>query len=184
MPRELDNLRRRPFFFPLLLPLAMLVVLAMVASWLFDARATTVVFVVRHAESAASVDGDPPLDDAGRARAARLGEVLAQAQPVRGLDAIYASELRRAQETVTPLSQSLALPVNVVPTATWPGLARRMLREHRGEYLLAVGNVTSVPALVEDLSGQVVSLKEDEHDTLFVVFVSQFSKARVVRLKY
>ena len=43
-------MRRRPFFFPLVLPVLLFIALVAAAAWLFDARATTVVFVVRHAE--------------------------------------------------------------------------------------------------------------------------------------
>ena len=46
MQRDLDKMRRRPFFFPLVLPVLFFIALVAAAAWLFDARATTVVFVV------------------------------------------------------------------------------------------------------------------------------------------
>ena len=144
-------------------------------AWLFDARATTVVFVVRHAETEASADPDPELSLDGRERAARLAKMLAQAQPVRGLDAIFASEFLRTQQTVTPVSEPLALPVNVVPSAAWSDLPKRITREHRGEYVLVAGSTTTIPALIEGLSGEKVTLREDEYDTMFIVFVPQIS---------
>ncbi|MET0536138.1 MAG: phosphoglycerate mutase family protein, partial [Steroidobacter sp.] len=117
-------------------------------------------------------------------RAARLAKMLSKARPVRGLDAIFASEFRRAHQTVTPLSETLALPVNVVPSATWSELAKRITREHRGEYVLVAGNANNIPALVRALSGESVTMGEDEYDTMFVVFVPQVSKTKVVRLRY
>lgn len=177
-------MRRRPFFFPLVLPVLLFIVLVGAAAWLFDARATTVVFVVRHAEPEAGNDPDPPLSVDGRERAARLAKMLSKAQPVRGLDAIFASEFRRAHQTVTPLSETLALPVNVVPSATWADLAKRITREHRGEYVLVAGNTNNIPQLVRALSGETVTIGEDEYDTMFVVFVPQVSKTKVVRLRY
>lgn len=184
MDRDLDNLRRRPFYFPLLIPVFVLLALVAAAAWLFDARATTVVVVVRSAETERSADPDPPLSLEGRERAARLARMLAQARPVRGIDAIFASEFRRAHQTVLPISEVLALPLNVVPAATWSDLPRKIRREHRGEYVLVAGNATLVPPLIEALSGERVSLREDEYDAMFVVFVPQISKAKVVRIKY
>src|SRR5690606_38474061 len=128
---------------------------------------TTVVFVVRHAETDPTPDPDPNLSVDGRERAARLARMLAQAQPVRGIDAIFASEYRRTHQTVTPLSETLALPVNLVPSATWNDLAHRITRDHRGEYVLVSGNLNTVPQLVEALSGQKVTLREDEYDAMF-----------------
>ena len=184
MQRDLDKLRRRPFFFPLLLPVLLFIALVAAAVWLFDARATTVVFVVRHAETATGADADPDLSVDGRERAARLARMLAQAQPVRGIDAIFASEFRRTHQTLTPLSETLALPVHVVPSAAWSELPRRILREHKGEYVLVSGSSNTVPELIEALSDEKVTLREDEYDAMFIVFVPQISRTKVVRIRY
>lgn len=184
MNRDLDKMRRRPFFFPLLLPVLVLIALVAAAIWVFDARSTTVIFVVRHAETEPGLDPDPSLSIDGRERAARLARMLAHAQPVRGLDAIFASEYRRTHQTVTPLSETLALPVNLVPSATWNELAARIMRDHRGEYVLVAGNRNTVPQLIEALTGQEVTLRENEYDALFIVFAPQLSKKKVVRVRY
>jgi phosphohistidine phosphatase SixA len=184
MNRDLDKMRRRPFFFPLVLPVLLFIALVGAAAWLFDARATTVVFVVRHAEVESVSDPDPNLSVDGRERAARLARMLSQAQPVRGIDSIFASEYRRTHQTVTPLSETLALPVNLVPSATWNDLARRITRGHRGEYVLVCGSLNTVPQIVEALTGQTVTLREDEYDAMFMVFVPQISKKKVVRIRY
>lgn len=184
MNRDLDMMRRRPFFFPLVLPVLLFILVVLAAAWLFDARATTVVFVVRHAETEPATDGDPNLSVDGRERAARLAKMLSQAQPVRGIDAIFASEYRRTHQMVTPLSETLALPVNLVPSATWNDLAKRITRDHRGEYVLVCGNLNTVPQMVKELTGQNVTLREDEYDTMFIVFVPQISKRKVVRVRY
>ena len=97
MQRDLDKMRRRPFLFPLVLPVLLFIAVMAAAAWLFDARATTVVFVVRHAEVENQADADPDLSVDGRERAARLAKMLSQARPVRGIDAIFASEYKRTQ---------------------------------------------------------------------------------------
>src|SRR5437868_6504804 len=110
--------------------------------------------------------------------------MLSQAHPVRGIDAIFSSESRRSQQTVTPLSETLALPLNVVPSATWDELPRKILRGHRGEYVLVSGSPSTVATLVEALSGEKVTLRDDEYDAMFMVFVPQIAKTKVVRLRY
>jgi 2,3-bisphosphoglycerate-dependent phosphoglycerate mutase len=184
MNRDLDKMRRRPFFFPLVLPVLLFIALVAAAAWLFDARATTVVFVVRHGETDPASDPDPNLSVDGRDRAAHLAKMLSQAQPVRGIDAIFASEYRRTHQAVTPLSETLALPVNLVPSATWNDLARRITRDHRGEYVLVCGSLSSVTQLVKSLTGENVTMREDEYDAMFIVFVPQISKKKVVRVRY
>lgn len=184
MDKDLGKLRRRPFLFPLIFPLLVFLGVLAVAVWLFDARASTVVVIVRHAEVESGTDADPGLSVDGRERAARLARMLSQAQPVRGIDAIFASELRRTQQTVIPLSETLALPVNVVPSAGWSELPQRVLREHRGEYVLIAGNTNTIPVMIESLTGQRVTLREDEYDAMFIVFAPQVSKRKVVRLRY
>jgi phosphohistidine phosphatase SixA len=184
MNRDLDRMRRRPFFFPLVLPILVFIALAAAAIWVFDARATTVVVVVRHAEVENAADSDPSLSVDGRERAARLARMLSNAQPVRGIDAIFASEFRRTQQTATPLSEVLALPINIVPAAAWDSLPRKIIREHRGEYVLVSGSTNTIPALIESLADQKVSLRDDEYDAMFIVFVPQFSKPKVVRVRY
>ena len=184
MQRDLDKMRRRPFFFPLVLPVLLFIAIVAAAAWLFDARATTVVFVVRHAEVETQSDADPDLSVEGRERAARLAKMLSQARPARGIDAIFASEYKRTQQTATPLSETVALPVNVAASATWSELPHRITREHRGEYVLVVGNPNTVTDVVEALSGEKVTLREDEYDAMFVVFVPQIAKTKVVRLRY
>ncbi len=181
---KLTQLKRRPFLLPLLLPVFGLIVLAGVVAWFVDARATTVVIVIRHAETDEAAGGDPGLSIAGRERAARLVRLLHEAKPVRGIDAIYASELLRTQQTATPLAETSALPVNVVPLDTWGSLPGRIRRQHHGENVVVVGDAATVPQLVESLAGESVTLKEDEYDAMFVIFLPQLAHARVVKLHY
>lgn len=186
MPRMADplaQLKRRPFFFPLVLPFLGLLAAVAAALWFIDARGTTVVMVVRHAETEASTE-DPNLSIAGRERAARLVRVVHEAQPVRGVDAVYASELHRTQQTAAPLAEALALPVNVVPADTWDGLPARLKRQHHGENVLVVGNSTTVPQLVSTLSGQSVAMADDEYDALYIVFLPRLGHSRVLKLRY
>jgi broad specificity phosphatase PhoE len=80
---------------------------------------------------------DPPLNELGRAQAGELAETLAGEE----LEAIYASDLRRAFETAEIVGARLGLPVTSDPdlreidVGSWSGLTRAELegREWDGE---------------------------------------------------
>jgi broad specificity phosphatase PhoE len=184
MQKELNQLRRRPFMFPLLLPVAVAAVLVAAAIWFWDMRATTVVIAVRHAEVESTGSPDPDLSLMGQERAARLARSLAMAQGIRGVDAIYASEMRRTQQTVAPLAQSLSLPTNVLPVAGSSDLPRKLLREHRGKVVVVAGHSNTVPPLIEALSGEQIAIGETEFDHVYIVYISRLSRRRLLQLRY
>ena len=80
---------------------------------------------------------DPPLNELGREQAHGLADALAGVE----LDAIYASDLRRAYETAEIVGARLGLPVTSDPglreidVGSWSGLTREQLegREWDGE---------------------------------------------------
>jgi probable phosphoglycerate mutase len=82
----------------------------------------TRVLLIRHGETAWNVETriqgqlDVPLNERGRWQAQRLAGALADER----LQAVYASDLRRAHETAARLAEAIALPV-----ATDPGLRER-----------------------------------------------------------
>jgi probable phosphoglycerate mutase len=75
----------------------------------------TRIIAIRHGETAWNVDSriqghlDIPLNDVGRAQAARAAAALAD----ESVQAIYASDLLRAYETAQAIAQTLALPVQI-----------------------------------------------------------------------
>jgi hypothetical protein len=50
--------------------------------------------------------------------------------------------------------------------------------------VLVAGNTNNIPPLVQALSGESVTMSEDDYGTMFVVFVPQVSKTKVVSLRY
>ena len=75
--------------------------------------------LVRHAlplrvEREDGLPADPPLSEEGRSQAERLAQWIAS-EPI---DALYASPLRRAQETAQPVAKSLGLEIQVEPGVT------------------------------------------------------------------
>jgi phosphohistidine phosphatase SixA len=184
MEKELSKLKRRPFMFPLLLPLLVMAAVIVAAVWIWDMRATTVVIAVRHAEVEVDAGPDPKLSLLGQERAARLARVLAKIQGERGVDAVFASEMLRTQQTVAPLAQSLSLPTNILPVAGWTDLPGRLLREQRAKIVLVAGHSNTLPPLIEALSGESISIEETEYDRLYIVFVPRLSRARLLQLYY
>lgn len=184
MQSDLAKLKRRPLLLPLLMPFVLMAVVALFVVWVLDARTSTVVVAMTHAETEANNSADPALSVAGRERAGRLARMLGQAGERRGIDAIFASEYQRSQQTAIPLAEMLGLAVNAVSDAAWRSLPSTISREHNGEMVLVVGNATTVPELVKALSGEQVSVREDEYDALFVLYLSRLSKPRLIRLRY
>ncbi|HWS86467.1 MAG TPA: phosphoglycerate mutase family protein [Pyrinomonadaceae bacterium] len=152
----------------------------------------TTVFLVRHAERAREPAQDPPLTDAGKARAEALARLLSGA----GVKAVYTSQFARTKQTAEPLAKLLGVPASVVALSLKPDKPREVseqsIRElkskveaHAGEAVLVVGHTNSVPDLIRELGGDVVpTIEESKFDDLFVVTVYAPGRAKVVHLKY
>ena len=97
------------------------------------ATAQRLVYVVRHAEradggmpAAGVTKPDPPLSEAGKARADKLASMLA----VSGVTAIYATEFVRTQQTAAPVAAALKLKTIVMPSAGTADLVARLKADH------------------------------------------------------
>ncbi|MGC1387558.1 MAG: phosphoglycerate mutase family protein, partial [Steroidobacteraceae bacterium] len=104
--------QRRPFLTPIwLMALTVLtgVAVCAFAVWLWATADSTVIIVVRHAEKVMDVGGDPPLSEAGEARAALLARMFSDARLVGRIDAIYVSPAQRNRLTAAPLAARLGL---------------------------------------------------------------------------
>lgn len=127
--------------------------LAFAAALLFalPVQAQTVV-LVRHAEKAAAPAADPPLTNAGRARAQALSDRIGAAR----VSAILTSHLARTRETAAALSARTGVPVTVIPIeqsahehlAATVALARRA---PVGSTVVIVGHSNTVPLLARAL---------------------------------
>ncbi len=131
----------------------------------------TTIYVVRHAEKA---KGDnPPLTDAGQARAASLAETLRDVD----LDAVFTTDLCRTAQTVDATAHAAGLSLQTVPVAgvdlgaCLPALtaaripmapsedAERALVEALrelpwGSHVLVAGHSNTVPRLLEALGAE------------------------------
>jgi len=165
-------------------PLLVLLAAGAGVYWLGTWARTTVVVLVRHAEAGTSNNGDPDLSAAGEARVMKLGTLLSDVLGDRKVDYLYAADTRRAQQTAAPVANEFKLPINVLASSDWAGLAARLKREHRGETVVVVGYASTLPSVLTQLSGENAAVGDDEFDKIFVVMMPSPGETRVLRLRY
>jgi phosphohistidine phosphatase SixA len=190
MKKDHASFQRRPFLTPIwLTALAALfgLGLAIFAIWVWGTAGSTIVIVIRHAEKDVSISAaDPPLTQAGEARAALLARMFGDGNGWGRLDAIYVSPALRNRLTAAPLAARLSLSETVAPAENPSALARRVLREHDGGRILIVGHTDTVPQIVAALSGnsKVPEIGAEEYGTMYIVTVPRIGHANVLRLNY
>jgi phosphohistidine phosphatase SixA len=145
-------------------------------------RPVTTVILVRHAEKKLEPNNpDPDLTREGAERAQEIARVFGNA----GINAIYATQYKRTQQTVRPLSDLIGVSVTVLESSQKDELIKRIQTSLRGQTIFVAGHNNTVPAIASELSGETFPvIPESEYDNLFIVTVYRFGKAKVVRLKY
>ena len=130
------------------------------------AAAQKLVILSRHAERAdagKAEEKDPVLSQMGEARAAKLAAMLAEA----GIQAIFATEFKRTQQTAQPLAKRLGLTVSVMPGADTTGLVARLKKQHAADIVFVVGHSDTVRDIIKALGGPAVTIASTEFDNLF-----------------
>jgi probable phosphoglycerate mutase len=190
MKKDHVSFQRRPFLTPIwLTAIAAAAALGFVifGAWLWGTAGSTTVVVIRHAEKDISVNAaDPPLTQAGEARAALLARMFGDAKILGHLDAIYVSPALRNRLTAAPLAERLGIGETVVPADDPRALARRVLREHGGGRILIVGHSDTVPQIVAALTGneKIPEFAALEYGTMYIVTVPRIGHADLLRLSY
>ena len=145
------------------------------------ASAQAVIFLVRHAEKAASPASDPGLSTEGAQRANTLRDLLKDA----GVKAIITSPATRTKETAKPLATALGLTPVVDPMDDPDALAARLRALPRGSNVLVVGHSNTVPDLLTALGHDTsITIGEAEFDNLFIVTPGDVTRPTVTRLHY
>jgi broad specificity phosphatase PhoE len=159
-----------------------LVVAALLAGAPAAAQDSTVVILVRHAEKAPVEGNDPPLSEAGQARARALAEVLAQTH----VDAVIASERQRTQLTARPFTQAHGLTPEIIGLgAAHVDSVAAAVRRHAGHTVLVVGHSNTVPRIIHALGGpQLRDLCEPEFAHLFVLVLKDGAAPRLDQRTY
>jgi broad specificity phosphatase PhoE len=141
----------------------------------------TVVVIVRHAEKAATPANDPPLTDAGVARANALAAVLADAN----VQAVISTPLVRTRETARPAAEAHGLTIETVPVGATvsehAAAVANAVRKHMGTTVLVVGHSNTVAAIIAALGGpKMPDLCDTQYSSLFTLVLDGPS-ARLIR---
>lgn len=173
--------------FRILLAALFVVAFAGVAS-----AADQVIFIVRHAEKAATetsqqmdankhamMADNPPLSAAGHARAKKLAEALRSA----GIHTIYTTEYQRTRQTAAPLADALRLKPIMVAARDTDTLLQR-LRQAKGN-ILVVTHGDLIPTILKGLGVKDdVKIGDNEWDSLYVVIRPESGEPTFVHLHH
>lgn len=155
---------------------------ALLAATPAAAQDSTVVVLVRHAEKAPVEGNDPPLSEAGEARARALAETL------RGMrfDAVVATERQRTQATARPLATAHGLTPEIVGLGpAHVDSVAAAVRRHAGHTVLVVGHSNTVPRIVHALGGpRLRDLCEPEFSHLYVMVLKDGAAPRLEQRTY
>jgi 2,3-bisphosphoglycerate-dependent phosphoglycerate mutase len=145
-------------------------------------RPVTTVILVRHAEKKIEpTNPDPDLTPEGLERAQEIARVFGNA----GVNTIFATQYKRTQQTVKPLSERTGVSVTLLDANQTDELVKRIQTNLRGQTIFIAGHNNTVPAIASALSGETLPvIQESEYDNLFIVTVSRFGKAKIIKLKY
>lgn len=179
---------RRPFLAPLWATLAGVVLLAVLLAalaWVFyRGDLTTVVFLVRPAEKDPGTIEDAPLAPEGEARAQRLAQMFGGVGGPGGIDVIYESDDRRAEQTAAPLAERLHRAPVVFAGGDAEAVAARALREHAGGTVLIVATGAALPQMIHELTGATAPAPAaDESELIYLVSVPRYGRAHLVRFR-
>ncbi len=143
------------------------------------ASAQATVFLVRHAEKAASGDAkNPDLSDIGQARAKALGKSLKDT----GVTAIYATEFKRTQQTAEPLAHAKGVEVTSIPANETATLVSK-LKETKGNALV-IGHSNTLPEIIKALGvSDSIAIGDNDYDDLFVI-INDVTPPKLLHLHY
>jgi broad specificity phosphatase PhoE len=160
-----------------------LVLLALLVVGVRDAVASSppgmTIILVRHAERVSN-NGDLPLSEAGRERAALLARMLGHT----GITHVFTSEMIRTRETAAPLATQSGLTPVTVPVAQSDLLVSQLDRLPQGAVALVVNHGGPIPRIIQKLGAPApTAIGEEQFDRLFVV-TRTAGGASVVELRY
>lgn len=126
-----------------------------------------------------TIPNDPPLSEAGNARAARLAAMLASAD----VKKIFTTEFKRTRQTAAPLAQKLKLDA-VMSASKDPDPLMAAVLKSSGNVLI-VGHSNTVPDLLKRLGvKETITIADNEYDNLFIIVRRDTGEPTFVRLRY
>lgn len=181
--KTLETIKRARFAVLGLALIALLSVSANPAGVTAANQPPTTLILVRHAEKliVPPENKDPDLSLAGQARAQELVRMLSDA----GIQAIYATQYKRTQQTVKPLAEKLALAVTRVDAKETAELVKQIRSHNAGQVIFIAGHNNSVPEIIAAMGGpKLPIIPETEYDNLYILTVYGDGPAKLIKMKY
>lgn len=144
-----------------------------------DGPAMTV-FVVRHAEYADDGSENPGLSEIGFNRARQLEHTLSQVE----IDAVYATQFRRTQQTASPTATSRGLEIRRYDADEVDSLVATIQADEARNILIAAHGDTA-PEIIKGFGARPdPAIEFARFDDLFVIETARPPRSRVTHLKY
>ena len=140
----------------------------------------TTIILVRHAEKADD-SKNPPLTEAGLARAEELKRMLSGLK----VTAVYSSKYLRTEATAEPTATQFGLPVLAYDASDSAALVARIKTEHVGGTILVAGHSNTIPKLVQLFDARVLYvIEDDQYDDCFIVSLCSCGEVKTLNLKF
>lgn len=157
---------------------------ALAATAAFAQSAPMVVIVVRHAEKGTTPANDPPLTEAGIARAKALAAALGAAN----VQAVITTQLARTRETGRPTAEARGLTMETVQVggaaAEHAKAVADAVRKHVGQTVLVVGHSNTVTQIIAALGGpKMPDLCDSQYSNIYTL-VLEGTSARLVQATF
>jgi phosphohistidine phosphatase SixA len=154
--------------------------LGMVLGFLSGCSSHTL-YLVRHAEKAATPVNEPPLTAEGQQRAQALSDSLRN----KNIGFIYSTNTLRTRSTAEPLSRAIGVPIKPYSTDTLWEVARYLTKQHRTNGVVVGHSNTLLPLLDQlPVTHQKKEIPDSDYDNLFVVTIKRrFLRPPLIRLE-
>jgi broad specificity phosphatase PhoE len=145
------------------------------------ADTATTFILVRHAETT-GIGSNPALSTAGQSRASELQRILGNVP----LDAVYSTNFNRTMQTAQPTAADQSLTTINYDAFSLDPFIDQVLDNYHDGIVLVVGHSNTTPSLLNKLVGANTysDLPESEYDNLYIVYVSEKGRSKVVHMKY
>ena len=142
------------------------------------------VIIVRHAEKGTEPANNPPLTDAGVARAVAIAAALKDA----GVSYVYTNQLARTSQTGKIIADSLHAQFVTVPIVNanqWVGdLVDHVKHDGGGKVSVIVGHSNTFGPISKGFGGVVLpDVADPQYDDLVILTVQNGQPTRVIRAK-
>lgn len=121
------------------------------------------VILVRHGDRDHGTDPDEELNALGQSRAEELARVLGDS----GVTHIFATELKRTQQTAAPLAAKLKMKVTVIPAAETAAQEKALRELPAGSVALVVSHGDKMPELLKAFGHSIKAFFKLEYDRLY-----------------